>query len=200
MAAKWQAMETAPRDRDFLVQLANGYITRGCFAHGRFKPDADGFGGDTSPLVWQELPAAWRAPRTKRASNDYTPEFLAFYAGFPGRKGESKFDAFKAWRSLGPALQQKAVEAKPIYVQICRTKDPDFFPACAVWLRQRRFETLLDQQQIGFGENAQRQAGPDWARAVGLYKKTHNWNPAFGPAPGSPGCKVPADILRQVGL
>lgn len=200
MAAKWQAMETAPRDRDFLVQLSGGYITRGRMVDGSVHPDRH-FPGDVA-MAWQELPTPWRPARTKRDTNEYTPEFLAFYSGFPTRKGESKFEALKAWRALGPVLQQQAVEAKPIYVQICRTKDPDYFPACAVWLRQRRFETLLEQARATPSSDA---AAPmasrdDWLRRVGLYQKTHNWNPAFGPAPGSPGCKVPADILRQAGL
>ena len=106
---KWQGMETAPRDRDFLVQLESGYITRARYvgANHLLPDDHPDHSNHWIGVCWQELPPPLKAKGARR-SNDYTPEFLAFYAGFPCRKGESKFDAFKAWRALGPTQQAQA--------------------------------------------------------------------------------------------
>lgn len=196
--ARWQGMETAPRDRAFLVCLSDGHVTRARLIEGKLASvsyDDESARG----IAWQELPPPLKVKGARR-SNDYTPEFLAFYAGFPGRKGESKFDAFKAWRALGPTQQAQAIEAKPLYVAICSRKDPDFFPATAVWLRGRRFETLLAGRDLPPNGEAPAETPEVWLRRIGLYRRTSNWNVAYGPAPGKPGCRVPVDILAQAGL
>lgn len=56
----WQPIETAPKDCDFLVFTAHGYITRGRFLNGRhFACDSHGKVGnmsDTKPTHWMPLP------------------------------------------------------------------------------------------------------------------------------------------------
>lgn len=39
-----------------------------------------------------------------------------------------------------------------------------------------------------------------WRGALSIFSKTNNWNPALGPAPGSPNCEVPAKLLAEIGL
>lgn len=52
----WQPIETAPRDRDFLAYIGNGYIGRARFLNGKFFT-ADNLGfGDTEPTHWMPLP------------------------------------------------------------------------------------------------------------------------------------------------
>lgn len=58
----WRPMASAPRDRDFLVQLKNGYVTRGRYINAKYFA-CDGGGpsrgsNNTEPLCWMELPVA----------------------------------------------------------------------------------------------------------------------------------------------
>lgn len=56
----WRPMASAPRDRDFLVQLKNGYVTRGRYINAKFF-GCDSMGGgnsNTDPLCWMELPVS----------------------------------------------------------------------------------------------------------------------------------------------
>lgn len=47
-----------------------------------------------------------------------------------------------------------------------------------------------------------RKSGPetytreDWVKVVEMYRKTTNWHPTHGPAPGSPGCLAPKDLVN----
>jgi hypothetical protein len=41
---------------------------------------------------------------------------------------------------------------------------------------------------------------PDWGEVVAGFKAGNvTWNRALGPQPGQPGCKVPAEVLREHG-
>jgi hypothetical protein len=55
---KWQPIETAPRTKDFIAHLGNGYITRARFISGKFfAADSMGEGkGNTEPTHWMPLP------------------------------------------------------------------------------------------------------------------------------------------------
>lgn len=59
-AAQWRPFVTAPTDRDFLVELKSGYVTRGRFIGGRyFACDSTGptsRNSDTTPNRWREIP------------------------------------------------------------------------------------------------------------------------------------------------
>ena len=57
----WRPIETAPLDRDFLVAMKSGYITRGRLINGKFLAiDSTGpvsSGTDTTASHWAEIPA-----------------------------------------------------------------------------------------------------------------------------------------------
>jgi hypothetical protein len=63
----WQDIVTAPRDRDFLACLGNGYVTRARYIGGKyFASDSAGpcsKGSDTQPYYWQPLPKPPKDPK-----------------------------------------------------------------------------------------------------------------------------------------
>jgi len=57
---EWKDIADAPRERDFIVLLGNGYVTRGRYIGGKaFACDSHGpcrSGDDTEPKAWIDLP------------------------------------------------------------------------------------------------------------------------------------------------
>lgn len=202
--AKWNAMADAPKDRDFLVELNNGYITRGRLINGKhFGADSLGPGGhqgfDTSPKCWQDLPKPSKsAPRAKSA---YTEEFeREVWGPYPRKEGTSKIAAFRKYQALSDADQLLVKRGIPIYARQKAGSEPQFIMHLEFFISKRIFETL------GRGNHTVPQATTpiptqyDWKRTLEIYRATNNWNPALGPEPGQFGCRVPPEALRAVGL
>lgn len=119
-------------------------------------------------------------------SQEYTPEFDAFWAGYPRKLNCSKFEAFKSWGRLPPAMQAQAIAVLPTFAMGCAGKDEQFICHAATWLNQRRFETVLVTR------SAIPAAPVDWPKALQIYNATGRWSSDLGPEPGKPGCRAPS--------
>lgn len=100
-----------------------------------------------------------REPGERKAPEKpaYTPEFEAFWRGYPEREGMSKKEAFDVWRRLPEVERQEATKALPAYrayVEGQRKKRPDFpvVHACR-FLSKRRAEALLEGQTASVPEH-----------------------------------------------
>lgn len=200
MATKWFSMDSAPKDRDFLAELENGYITRGRLRDGGFYPDTQGYGSVPPPrtdwpLGWCELPTPMK--KKPKAKGGYTEEFERDVWGpYPRKEGTSKIGAFKKFQALGDADRALCKAAIPLYARSKAGTDQQYIKHLEFFISGKLFET------IG-AANVMPSAPPapvDWDTTLRIYKRTNNWNTSFGAAPGLPGCKVPLDALRRAGI
>ena len=129
--------------------------------------------------------------RAKPKKKTYTAEFTAFWNIYPPRFNSSKYLAFKEWEHLDPEEQAQAMIAAPIYANRMRGKDEQFTKHAAHWLHGKYFETIAVPRPA----QSIQTAPIDWASVVKLYRITSNWRQELGPAPGLPGCRVPAQFL-----
>jgi hypothetical protein len=130
-------------------------------------------------------------PKPKRKRNSYTEAFEAFWKAYPTTPNMSKAEAFKEWLRLTEADQHAAIASLPAYRRDLAKEEwrkPVY--ACR-YLKQRRFE--------GFAQSADltKPDAMDWPRHCDLAIKTCHWPRAWGPAPGKPGCLVPADLVTS---
>jgi hypothetical protein len=129
-------------------------------------------------------------PKTpKRLS--YTPDFEAFWKTYPTTPNMPKAEAFKEWQRLDAADRQAATASLPAFKRDLTKEDwrkPVY--ACR-YLKQRRFE--------GFAQSAREATldAMDWPRHCDLAIRTGQWPRAWGPAPGKPGCLVPANLVTS---
>ena len=74
--------------------------------------------------------------------------FAVFYSLYP-RKMARK-DAEKAWRSMTPDEQEKAIEALPNHLKYWKIKETakDYIPYPASWLRAGRYDDELDIEPL----------------------------------------------------
>lgn len=80
---------------------------------------------------------------------EYPGEFEMWWAEYPQRKGFSKWEAYKEWKRLSADLQDAALEGAIAFAEQCRTNrtDPQYIKHPCRWLKERRWETLLEVAQ-----------------------------------------------------
>lgn len=138
-----------------------------------------------------------RAPRRKakpKGKPQYTEEFERDVWGpYPRKEGTSKSNAFRKFEGLDDEDRAAVLRTIPIYARQKAGKEAEFICHLEFFISRRIFETIALPKTPPT-------AGPapviDWPRILSLYERTGNWNPAFGPAPGSPGCTVPKEFLK----
>lgn len=134
---------------------------------------------------------------TRHASPD--PDFEDFKKEYPKRNGSNPWQpARQLFRQAVKAGHdpKTIVAAARTYRHECERNgivNTDKVAQAQTWLRQSRF---LDY--LGYVEPAAGPAIPD-EMTVELFKKGVRWNPAFGPEPGMPGCRAPAELLERYG-
>ncbi len=144
------------------------------------------------PAIPAPAPKAKKLPQKKA----YTGEFLAFWELYPARFNSSKFLAFKEWEKLDPEEQRQAMAAAPVYARRMRGKEQQFTKHAAHWLHGKYFETIAAPAAIHIMQSP---VTPDWPAILRLYRMTSNWKAdLYGPAPGYPGCRVPAELLGEM--
>lgn len=206
MAEKWFAWgdkdHPTPSDRGFIVQLDNGHQTRADMIRGSVIMDSLRKAGQPEeaiqpmPIAWTELPKPFKAPRGKVNPDKYTPEFEVIWSQYPPRGNSSKWKAFLAWRNLSPAQQQQVRDAARIAFPRIAESEERYRPHLSTWLNERRFETALAQRPTASAQRPDEVTRDQWIGIMRNYHRTQNWNVmAYGPAPGQPGCKVPANLL-----
>lgn len=199
MATKWFSMDSAPTNRDFMVELANGYISRARLHNGKHL-GCDSMGpnnSDTTPLGWSELPTPMK--KKAKAKGSYTEEFERdVWAPYPRKEGTSKANAFKRFQALSDSDRALCIAAIPIYARQKAGSDVSYIKHLEFFIGGKVFETIGAANVIAVpGAPA---APVDWQRILRIYRQTNNWNASHGPAPGQPGCVVPIAELRKAGF
>lgn len=137
--------------------------------------------------------------KSKRREDTVDLDFENFKKEYPKRNGSNPWkpahDLFRQAVKSGHDLKT-IISAARTYRHECERNgivNTDKVAQAQTWLRQSRF---LDY--LGYVEPAAGPAIPD-EMTVELFKKGVRWNPAFGPEPGMPGCRAPAELLERYG-
>ena len=153
-----------------------------------------------------------RAPAKPKATE---VQFERFWATYPKREG--KAEARKNLLALTRDDAELAIAGAEAYARKCRGegKDPKYIKWPQGWLSERRFEDYTAPSASAatptlpafwWGNPAALRAmdKPGWFTLIGAHG-AHGANGTWsvemlGPAPGSPGCVVPADVIRELRL
>jgi hypothetical protein len=134
--------------------------------------------------------ASTSKPKTRKRIS-YTPDFEAFWKAYPTTPNMPKAEAFKEWQRLDAADRQVATGSLPAYRRDLDKEDwrkPVY--ACR-YLKQRRFEGFAQSVDVA------KLDAMDWPKLCDLAIRTGQWPRIWGPAPGKPGCLVPADLATS---
>lgn len=130
-------------------------------------------------------------PRAKRDKKIYPSDFDAAWLAYPRTPNMSKSEALPAWNKLTVAERTQVLPSIAGYRAYLATKpDLEVIHFCR-YLSKRRFESYTS---AGVTEL---ETLTLWRKRLGHARARHEWFPAkWGPAPGSDGCRVPADLLQ----
>lgn len=138
----------------------------------------------------------------------YSEDFENFWASYPDRTNNSKLKAWQAWRQLTAVERQRAFASLPAFTRYCRSNPTYRCVHAERYLRDRRFESEFETGSQSNGER------PFWMKPDLVAKITvEKWRNAIakhangvwpvdmlGPAPGSPGCVIPNDLIVELRL
>lgn len=128
----------------------------------------------------------------RREEKEKNVGFENFWKDYPKTPVMSKKEALKAWKLLSDADQSAALAAVAPYKEwLAKKKDHPVVHACR-FLSQRRFEGFQNQPEQP-GEVVITEF------LMQRYKVGGNWHHAYGPEPGSPGCRASPDLLAKYG-
>jgi hypothetical protein len=150
------------------------------------------------------------APRPKATEE----QFARFWAEYPLRKG--KAPAHERFVKLTPEEGERAIAGAAAYAAECRRKGTEdrYIKWAQGWLTERRFEDYASQPQASgtaaklpphwWRENpaAPRAIGTaGWRSLIAAHGANGRWSAEMlGPRPGEPGCVIPPDVIRELGL
>ncbi|MER8511696.1 hypothetical protein NKH47_01900 [Mesorhizobium sp. M1060] len=131
--------------------------------------------------------------QTSKKKNTYPEGFEAFWKAYPKNPNMSKAEAFSEWKKLDDDDRAACLAGIAAYIAFLKTKpDLETIHACR-FISKRRFE--------GFSAKATDNLtlAPDqWARRLTYGRREQKWSTKdWGPAPGSPGCLVPSELLQN---
>ncbi len=141
-------------------------------------------------------PEPKRSGRASKASpgkrNSYPEQFELAWKAYPTTPNMSKAEGHKAWARLDAEDRAAVAAAIPGFVAYCKAH-PDYQPIYFEgFISKRRFD--------GFAASARPEkeaTAADWNKRLNYARDTRRWDEAnWGPAPGRPLCRVPADMLR----
>lgn len=116
-------------------------------------------------------------PKRVRTRRQYTPDFEAFWEGYPTDSNMSKAEAFAEWERLTEDERRDATVSLPAFRGYC-TSHPDYRPIHANrYLSKRRWEGHLKtatavQQRVFVG-----QGSPQWDAWCRYYRATKGTSP-----------------------
>ena len=130
------------------------------------------------------------------APRAYTAAFESFWAAYPKTKTTNpKAECFDVWQRLSVEDQAAATASLPPFAKDCGTQWQGYQPpGAAVYLRKRRFDDFAPAPVTPPDPEQQRTRLKALARA----HFRDDWRQQWGPRPGEPGCKIPADIIAEV--
>jgi hypothetical protein len=143
-----------------------------------------------SPSTQKPEARSQRPPKSPKGDDG---GFEAFYAAYPRHEG--KGHASRAYKTaLGKASAEILLAAAQRFRERRVGEDPKFTPLPASWLNGERWTdepTAANSQPASFQNTDER----GWRDRIRAFQDKGMWHPKFGPKPGEPGCKCPAEIL-----
>ena len=115
--------------------------------------------------------------------------FGRFWGSYPHRPGDPRkpaHDRFVAKVKAG-ADPEAIVAGAIAFARKRAGEDPKFTPQAKTWLNEERWTSETTAQPATPAELYER---------VDTYFVTGGWAPAWGPAPGEPGCRVPPEVIE----
>lgn len=193
--AKWQSITTcAVIDAYVLIDNPLAWGRAELFKCGPDAKENQRRMGEAGATLWHEMPKRASA-KGKAKSDDYTPAFERVWKGYPSPPNGSKWDAFRAFRSCTVEVQEKIEAVMPIVARDMLSREARYRPHLATWINGKRYETV-QAPTAPTGPLGSAMSEIDWKGVLRTYALTSNWNvPAYGPPPGQPGCRVPANYL-----
>lgn len=146
-----------------------------------------------------------RKKDSRPADGVYAEEFEALWKLYPRTKNTSKKKAHDIWRLLSAENQERVRVAVPIYAAAMRAegRPEDKIKHFQFWLSERVYETVAapagspaaKAALVDWHKTAKRE---QWVKVMPLWRMNMEWRPAWGPAPGKPGCMLPEDLLTEM--
>lgn len=150
-----------------------------------------------------------RPSRPAKQDTPYSEEFENdVWKPYPRKAGTSKKKAWDMFRMLTEEKQQAVKTAIPVYAEMMRRegRPEDKIKHLQFWISERIYETIsaatLSTTGSGGGPNInpanwhKTATREQWTKVLQIWRMDNNWRLAWGPAPGRPGCGVPADLLK----
>ncbi|EJK83554.1 DUF1376 domain-containing protein [Rhizobium sp. AP16] len=131
-------------------------------------------------------------PKSKKRFS-YPEQFETFWKAYPTHKGMGKKEAHDAWKKLCLDDRAACLAAIPGYRSLLKEKPNLEVQHACRFISKRRFESFAPAEP-----QALKMVGEeDWRKRLGYGRRESKWLTAqWGPAPGLPGCMVPANLLE----
>lgn len=145
-------------------------------------------------------PTLQKKERKQTKDSPYSDEFEALWLLYPRTRNTSKKKAWDYFRMLDSDKQEKVRVAVPIFAAAMRaeSRPEDKIMHFERFLNQRVYETVAAPASAisaPAGEWFKTATREQWQKCLKVWRGDMNWRLAWGPAPGRPGCCVPADLL-----
>lgn len=143
--------------------------------------------------------------KPKKGEVPYSDEFeTEVWKPYPRKAGTSKKKAWDMFRMLTEEKQQAVKTAIPVYAEMMRRegRPEDKIKHLQFWISERIYETVGAASAPGASAAApaadwhKTATREQWTKVLQIWRMDNNWRLAWGPAPGRPGCGVPADLLK----
>lgn len=148
--------------------------------------------------------AGHRTVKNRKEDSTYGEDFEALWQLYPRTRNTSKKKAHDLWRMLNDENREKVRVAVPIFAAAMRAegRTEDKIKHFQFFLSERVYETVSaapaaagQLKQIASPDWYKTATRDQWMRLLVIWRSDMNWRPAWGPAPGRPGCGVPIDLL-----
>ncbi len=150
-------------------------------------------GGSSNKKEDMSEPSSDGPPKRKK-SHTYTAAFEAFWSDYPTTPNMSKLRAGQAWDKLSEDDHFLCHKALPAYREFLSSKPDHPVMHAATFISERRFEGFSAQSAAAIPRPT---SDDDWQKRLKFGRENSKWHhEAWGPFPGSEGCRVPQHLLQ----